>query len=95
MKLAASAQHKDLHHDELVYRYKLGARCQCERAFWLSTLPPSELRACPLRRSTVTLPLPMDSPHNLPNSRSLSAHGLHMLLYPDRRHHHFPDLLLR
>src|SRR5580658_826084 len=27
------------------------------------------------------------------NSRSLTAHGLHMLLHSDSRHHHFFDML--
>ena len=51
------------------------------------------IRACPppLGRSTILITPPlMGSPHNLPNSRGLSAHGLHILLNPDRRpHHHF------
>jgi hypothetical protein len=29
------------------------------------------------------------------NSHGLSAHGLRMLSNPDRRHHHFPDIIMR
>ena len=71
-----------------------------ERAFWLSPLPPSALRAChgpsPLGKSALLIrPLPMDTHHNLPNTRGLSAHGLHILPIPDRGHSHFLEIVIR
>ena len=104
-------------------------------AFQLSTLPPSDPRACPSsllgRRSTQRLlpprALPVNSPHlsllrllsncshdiKFPptrihnrncnriyshrenNSRSLSAHGLHILPHLASGHHHFLEVFMR
>ena len=85
-------QHRHGHDTEIQIRGILSA------PFWLSTLLPSTVRACPFslgRRFLLILPLPMDSSHILPNSRGLSANGLHILLNPGRRHYHFLDLLIR
>ena len=46
------------------------------RPFWLSISSLSDLRACPSRRRfLLIIALPIGSPHNLPNSRSWSAHA--------------------
>jgi hypothetical protein len=90
-----TAQYKHPSHDtdpDLTRKSKLDA------PFSIGSLLYCHLRACPSslgKGSLLTLPLPMDSPHNLLNSRSLSAHGPHMLLNPGRRHYHFLDLLIR
>jgi hypothetical protein len=59
-----------------------------------SILPLPDLRACPSlssRRSSSRY----CNPTLLSNSRGMSVHGLLMLSNPDRRHHHFPDIILR